>query len=200
MIIALDVDDVILDMTGHYTNTLKELGLWKGIDNKTWCLKDRYELSDEEFYQAWNEALKNFSTLELVQGALHYLKYIDSLPSRYQVVFVTAVSKDRHEERISNLKLRLSNEIEFIKNDKFDLICTGEYKTKKDVLKLLRPGLFVDDRLLNHYEVREAEFEKIYVNHEDFQEPELEEMLQYENFHVVDNMYSALQKTIELIG
>ena len=199
MIIALDVDDVVLDMIGHYTNVLKRMGYWRGVDNKAWCLKQRYELTDEEFKQTWQEALLGFSTLELVQGAKEYLQYIDTLQPKYQVVFVTAVDKSRYQDRIDNLQMRLADDVNFIKERKFDLICTGEYSSKKEALKLLRPVLFVDDRLQNHYDVKDAAFDKIYVDHDNYHEPHLQEMKQSKNFHIATNMSEVMDKTIEIL-
>lgn len=164
MLLALDVDGVILNFDDFYAKfAYKKFGV--RIQDKTaWNMNRRYGLSDSQDKEVWrmiNES--NWTGLPFFDDTKQAVKIINQLQSKHgsdlEVIFVSSFNQQYFDGRFHDLQCAGFNLYEH------QLIACGTgNKSKLDFIKTEKINWFVDDRITNLHDVASISENLIHVN------------------------------------
>ena len=170
MLLALDVDGVILNFDAFYAKVAYEkFGEIATIkDKKAWNMNQRYGLSDSQDKEVWrmiNES--SWTGLSMFDDTKQAVKIINQLQSKHgsdlEVIFVSYFNQKYFDGRFHDLQRSCAG-FSFAL-DKHQLIACGtSNKSKLDFIKTKKIDWFVDDRVTNLYDVFPISKNLIHVN------------------------------------
>lgn len=195
MLLALDVDGVILNFDSFYaTFAYEKFGVT--IQDKTaWNMTKRYGLSviqDKEIWKMINEF--NWTKLPVFEDVQQAVKIINQLQSKsnLEVIFVSSFNQKYFDGRFHDLQCAGFN------LDKHQLIACGTgNKSKLDFIKTEKINWFVDDRITNLHNVTSISEHLIHVNRgyfEDGDNEKIEMMKQQSKFYSVNGLMDFVDK------
>ena len=168
MLLALDVDGVILNFDDFYAKVAYEkFGEIATIkDKKAWNMNQRYGLSEKQDKEIWQIIWQiinksNWTKLPIFEDVKQAVKIINQLQSKsdLEVIFVSSFNQKYFDGRFHDLQCAGFN------LDKHQLIACGTgNKSKLDFIKAEKINWFVDDRITNLYDVSPISKNLIHVN------------------------------------
>lgn len=199
MLLALDVDGVILNFDDFYAKVAYEkFGEIATIkDKKAWNMNQRYGLSDSQDKEVWrmiNES--SWTGLSMFDDTKQAVKIINQLQSKsdLEVIFVSSFNQKYFDGRFHDLQCAGFN------LDKHQLIACGTgNKSKLDFIKTEKIDWFVDDRVTNLYDVSPISKNLIHVNRGYFENDDNEKikiMKQQSNFHSVNGLLDFVENIL----
>lgn len=197
MLLALDVDGVILNFDSFYSQfAYKKFGV--RIQDKTaWNMNRRYGLSDSQDKEVWRMINKsNWTGLPFFDDTKQAVKIINQLQSKHgsdlEVIFVSSFNQKYFDGRFHDLQCAGFN------LDKHQLIACGTgNKSKLDFIKTEKINWFVDDRITNLHNVTSISEHLIHVNRgyfEDGDNEKIEMMKQQSKFYSVNGLMDFVDK------
>ena len=164
MLLALDVDGVILNFDSFYSKFAYEKFGVTIQDKTAWNMNQRYGLSenqDKEVWQMINES--NWTRLPIFEDVKQAVEIINQLQSKsnLEVIFVSSFNQQYFDGRFHDLQCAGFN------IDKHQLIACGTgNKSKLDFIKAEKSyaDWFVDDRITNLHDVASISEHLIHVN------------------------------------
>ncbi len=201
MLLALDVDGVILNFDIFYSKFAYEKFGVRIQDKTAWNMTQRYGLSenqDKEVWQMINES--NWTGLPIFEDVKQAVKIINQLQSKHcsnlEVIFVSSFNQQYFDGRFHDLQCAGFN------IDKHQLIACGSNagnKSKLDFIKAEKSYVdwFVDDRITNLYDVSPISTNLIHVNRgyfEDGDNDKIQIMKQQSKFHSVNGLLDFVDK------
>ena len=164
MLLALDVDGVILNFDSFYSKFAYEKFGVTIQDKTAWNMTKRYGLSDSQDKEVWrmiNES--NWTGLPFFDDTKQAVEIINQLQfkSNLEVIFVSSFNQQYFDGRFHDLQCAGFN------IDKHQLIACGSNagnKSKFDFIKVEKINWFVDDRITNLHDVASISEHLIHVN------------------------------------
>ena len=187
-VIALDVDDVLLDFLSHshlVAEKIKQDKINPVIQD--WSMNTRYGLTHEQEALMWQNI--EWDNLPIKQYAQELMEEL--LRKKWTIHYVTAIDAENKEKRISNLKKVFGNKLFNLKNGKQFLHCVGKEKSKLNTMKAINPLIMVDDRLKNLAEVHTTISQLIVY---------LDTGVREKCHHVNMDVLSSSQKQLKIVG
>ena len=197
MLLALDVDGVILNFDSFYAKfAYEKFGVT--IQNKTaWNMNQRYGLSEKQDKEIWHIINKsNWTKLPIFEDVKQAVKIINQLQSKsnFEVIFVSSFNQQYFDGRFHDLQCAGFN------LDKHQLIACGTgNKSKLDFIKTEKINWFVDDRITNLHDVASISENLIHVNRgyfEDGDNEKIQIMKQQSNFHSVNGLLDFVENIL----
>lgn len=197
MLLALDVDGVILNFDSFYSKFAYEKFGVRIQDKTAWNMNQRYGLSDSQDKEVWrmiNES--NWTGLPFFDDTKQAVKIINQLQSKHgsdlEVIFVSSFNQKYFDGRFHDLQCAGFN------LDKHQLIACGTgNKSKLDFIKTEKINWFVDDRITNLHNVTSISEHLIHVNRgyfEDGDNEKIEMMKQQSKFYSVNGLMDFVDK------
>lgn len=163
MLLALDVDGVILNFDKFYATFAYEKFDVTIQDKTAWNMTKRYGLSDsqdKEVSRMINES--NWTKLPVFEDVQQAVEIINQLclqsKSNLDVIFVSSFNQQYFDGRFHDLQCAGFN------IDKHQLIACSTNKSKLDFIKAEKIDWFVDDRITNLHDVSPISEHLIHVN------------------------------------
>ena len=197
MLLALDVDGVILNFDDFYAKfAYEKFGIT--IQNKTaWNMNQRYGLSEKQDKEIWHIINKsNWTKLPIFEDVKKAVKIINQLQSKsnLDVIFVSSFNQQYFDGRFHDLQCAGFN------LNKHQLIACGTgNKSKLDFIKTEKINWFVDDRITNLHDVASISENLIHVNRgyfEDGDNEKIQIMKQQSNFHSVNGLLDFVENIL----
>ena len=197
MLLALDVDGVILNFDDFYAKfAYEKFGVT--IQNKTaWNMNQRYGLSEKQDKEIWHIINKsNWTKLPIFEDVKKAVKIINQLQSKsnLEVIFVSSFNQQYFDGRFHDLKCAGFN------LDKHQLIACGTGNNSKlDFIKAEKINWFVDDRITNLHDVASISEHLIHVNRgysENGDNEKIKIMKQQSNFHSVNGLLDFVENIL----
>lgn len=197
MLLALDVDGVILNFDDFYSKfAYEKFGVT--IQNKTaWNMNQRYGLSEKQDKEIWHIINKsNWTKLPIFEDVKKAVKIINQLQSKsnLEVIFVSSFNPKHFDGRFHDLQCAGFN------LDKHQLIACGTGNNSKlDFIKAEKIDWFVDDRITNLYDVSSISTHLIHVNRgysEDGDNEKIQIMKQQSKFHSVNGLLDFVENIL----
>ena len=202
MLLALDVDGVILNFDKFYaTFTYENFGVT--IQDKTaWNMTKRYGLSDSQDKEVWrmiNES--NWTKLPVFEDVQQAVKIINQLclqskhSSNLEVIFVSSFNQQYFDGRFHDLQCAGFN------IDKHQLIACSTNKSKLDFIKAEKIDWFVDDRITNLHDVSPISEHLIHVNrgYSEYGDNEKIQMMQQQSkFYSVNGLLDFVNQFLNI--
>lgn len=197
MLLALDVDGVILNFDDFYAKFAYEKFGVTIQDKTAWNMTKRYGLSDSQDKEVWrmiNES--NWTKLPVFEDVQQAVKIINQLQSKsnFEVIFVSSFNQQYFDGRFHDLQCAGFN------LDKHQLIACGTgNKSKLDFIKTEKINWFVDDRITNLHDVASISENLIHVNRgyfEDGDNEKIQIMKQQSIFHSVNGLLDFVENIL----
>lgn len=199
MLLALDVDGVILDFDGFYGRLAYD-NFGATIQDKTaWNMNQRYGLSKLQEKEIWNMISEfNWTGLPIFDDIKQAVEIINQLQSKsnLEVIFVSSFNPKHFDGRFHDLQCAGFN------LDKHQLIACGTGNNSKlDFIKAEKIDWFVDDRITNLYDVSSISKHLIHVNrgyseNGDNEKIQIMKQLRRSNFHSVNGLLEAVENIL----
>lgn len=202
MLLALDVDGVILNFDKFYATFAYEKFGVRIQDKTAWNMTKRYGLSDSQDKEVWrmiNES--NWTKLPVFEDVQQAVEIINQLQSKQssnlEVVFVSSFNQQYFDGRFHDLQCAGFN------IDKHQLIACGSNKSKLDFIKAEKSyaDWFVDDRITNLYDVSPISEHLIHVNRgyfEDGDKEKIQMMQQQSKFYSVNGLLDFVNQFLNI--
>ena len=198
MLLALDVDGVILDFDSFYAKLAYEKFGMTIQDKTAWNMTKRYGLSenqDKEVWQMINES--NWTGLPFFDDTKQAVEIINQLQSKsnLEVIFVSSFNQQYFDGRFHDLKYAGFN------IDKDQLIACSTNKSKLDFIKAEKIDWFVDDRITNLHDVSPISERLIHVNrgYSEYGDNEkIQMMKQQSKFHSVNGLLDFVNQFLNI--
>ena len=200
MLLALDVDGVILNFDSFYSKFAYEKFGARIQDKTAWNMTQRYGLSenqDKEVWQMINES--NWTRLPIFEDVKQAVEIINQLQSKHssnlEVIFVSSFNQQYFDGRFDDLKCAGFN------IDKHQLIACSTNKSKLDFIKAERIDWFVDDRITNLHDVASISEHLIHVNrgYSEYGDNEKIQMMQQQSkFHSVNGLLDFVNQFLNI--
>lgn len=201
MLLALDVDGVILNFDSFYSKFAYEKFGVRIQDKTAWNMNQRYGLSDSQDKEVWrmiNES--NWTGLPFFDDTKQAVKIINQLQSKHgsdlEVIFVSSFNQKYFNGRFHDLQCAGFN------INKHQLIACGSHagnKSKLDFIKAENIDWFVDDRVTNLYDVSPISKHLIHVNRgysENGDNEKIQMMKQRSKFHSVNGLLDFVENIL----
>lgn len=200
MLLALDVDGVILDFDGFYAKFAYD-NFGVTIQDKTaWNMTKRYGLSDSQDKEVWrmiNES--NWTKLPVFEDVQQAVEIINQLQSKHssnlEVIFVSSFNQQYFDGRFHDLQYAGFN------IDKHQLIACSTNKSKLDFIKAEKIDWFVDDRITNLHDVASISEHLIHVNrgYSEYGDNEKIQMMQQQSkFYSVNGLLDFVNQFLNI--
>ena len=200
MLLALDVDGVILNFDKFYAAFAYEKFGVTIQDTTAWNMTQRYGLSDIQDKEIWkmiNES--NWTKLPVFEDVQQAVEIINQLclqsKSNLDVIFVSSFNQQYFDGRFHDLQCAGFN------LDKHQLIACGTNKSKLDFIKAEKSYVdwFVDDRITNLHDVSPISEHLIHVNrgYSEYGDNEkIQMMKQQSKFHSVNGLLDFVENIL----
>ena len=200
MLLALDVDGVILDFDSFYSKFAYEKFGVKIQDKTAWNMTKRYGLSDSQDKEVWhmiNES--NWTKLPVFEDVQQAVEIINQLQSKHssnlEVIFVSSFNQQYFDGRFHDLQCAGFN------IDKHQLIACSTNKSKLDFIKAEKIDWFVDDRITNLHDVVSISEHLIHVNrgYSEYGDNEKIQMMQQQSkFYSVNGLLDFVNQFLNI--
>lgn len=197
MLLALDVDGVILNFDDFYAKFAYEKFGVTIQDKTAWNMNQRYGLSEKQDKEIWQIINKsNWTKLPVFEDVQQAVKIINQLQSKsnFEVIFVSSFNQQYFDGRFHDLQCAGFNLY------KHQLIACGTgNKSKLDFIKTEKINWFVDDRITNLHDVASISENLIHVNRgyfEDGDNEKIQIMKQQSNFHSVNGLLDFVENIL----
>lgn len=199
MLLALDVDGVILNFDDFYAKFAYEKFGVTIQDKTAWNMTKRYGLSDSQDKEVWrmiNES--NWTKLPVFEDVQQAVKIINQLQSKsdLEVIFVSSFNQQYFDGRFHDLQCAGFNLY------KHQLIACGTgNKSKLDFIKVEKIDWFVDDRITNLHDVASISEHLIHVNrgYSEYGDNEKIQMMQQQSkFYSVNGLLDFVNQFLNI--
>ena len=143
-LIALDIDEVLLDCISRLNGLAKQLFNANIINQDAWCLGDRYGISDDQVSHIFSMGEGLYANLKPMPYVNSLINLIKSNKLEDKIIFCSSSPEDVIECRVQNLK---DIGLDFASKDNTFLL--GINANKGEFLKDKNVSLVLDDRLKN---------------------------------------------------
>ena len=200
MLLALDVDGVVLDFDSFYAKLAYEKFGMTIQDKTAWNMTKRYGLSDNQDKEVWhmiNES--NWTGLPFFDDTKQAVEIINQLQykhgSNLEIIFVSSFNQQYFDGRFHDLQYAGFN------IDKHQLIACNTNKSKLDFIKAEKIDWFVDDRITNLHDVSPISEHLIHVNRgysENGDNEKIKIMKQQSKFHSVNGLLDFVNQFLNI--
>lgn len=200
MLLALDVDGVILNFDKFYATFAYEKFDVTIQDKTAWNMTKRYGLSDsqdKEVSRMINES--NWTKLPVFEDVQQAVEIINQLclqsKSNLDVIFVSSFNQQYFDGRFHDLQCAGFN------IDKHQLIACSTNKSKLDFIKAEKIDWFVDDRITNLHDVSPISEHLIHVNrgYSEYGDNEKIQMMQQQSkFYSVNGLLDFVNQFLNI--
>ena len=197
MLLALDVDGVILNFDNFYAKFAYEKFGVTIQDKTAWNMNKRYGLSEKQDKEIWQIINKsNWTKLPIFEDVKKAVKIINQLQSKsnLDVIFVSSFNQQYFDGRFHDLQCAGFN------LNKHQLIACGTgNKSKLDFIKTEKIDWFVDDRITNLYNVSSISKHLIHVNRgysENSDNEKIQIMKRQSNVHSVNGLLDFVENIL----